>query len=155
MCYFFRLHESQEEEPNILLECDSTVLDSVQKHLKLYKIRRKVDIDPCLDLSLWAVLPGEQSGYVSSTLDKYKDKTLILTPDPRAEVMGWRLITSKETNPLEVVPGSQIGNIKEYHRHRYKQGKASSSFIFLQTRKMKEMIHVFIKSLHARHWRKL
>ncbi|XP_006030137.1 putative transferase CAF17, mitochondrial, partial [Alligator sinensis] len=118
----YRLHESQEEEPNILLECDSTVLDSVQKHLKLYKIRRKVDIDPCLDLSLWAVLPGEQSGYVSSTLDKYKDKTLILTPDPRAEVMGWRLITSKETNPLEVVPGSQIGNTKEYHRHRYKQG---------------------------------
>ncbi|XP_030405737.1 putative transferase CAF17, mitochondrial isoform X2 [Gopherus evgoodei] len=120
----YRLHESQEEEPNILLECDYSVLDSVQKHLKLYKIRRKVNIAPCLDLSLWAVIPEEQSGDVSSTLDKCADKTLVLTPDPRVEVMGWRLITNKEENPLEIVPGSHIGNISDYHRHRYKQGIA-------------------------------
>uniref|UniRef100_A0A8C8RNU8 Iron-sulfur cluster assembly factor IBA57, mitochondrial n=1 Tax=Pelusios castaneus TaxID=367368 RepID=A0A8C8RNU8_9SAUR len=120
----YRLHESQEEEPNILLECDYTVLDSVDKHLKLYKIRRKLNIAPCLDLSLWAVIPEEQSGDVSTIFDKCADKTLILTPDPRAEVMGWRLITSKEKNPLEIVPGSHIGNIKDYHRHRYKQGIA-------------------------------
>uniref|UniRef100_K7FYK8 Iron-sulfur cluster assembly factor IBA57, mitochondrial n=1 Tax=Pelodiscus sinensis TaxID=13735 RepID=K7FYK8_PELSI len=120
----YRLHESQEEEPNILVECDSTVLDSLQKHLKLYKIRRKVNIVPCLDLSLWAIIPGEQSGDISSILDKCADKTLVLTPDPRAEVMGWRLITKKKENPLEIVPGSHIGNIRDYHRHRYKQGIA-------------------------------
>ncbi|XP_075779061.1 iron-sulfur cluster assembly factor IBA57, mitochondrial isoform X2 [Pelodiscus sinensis] len=120
----YRLHESQEEEPNILVECDSTVLDSLQKHLKLYKIRRKVNIVPCVDLSLWAIIPGEQSGDISSILDKCADKTLVLTPDPRAEVMGWRLITKKKENPLEIVPGSHIGNIRDYHRHRYKQGIA-------------------------------
>ncbi|NXG29643.1 CAF17 transferase, partial [Dromaius novaehollandiae] len=117
----YRLHESP-EEPHILLECDSTVLDSVQKHLKLYKIRRKVNIAPCLDLSLWAVIPREQPGDIASSLNKCADQTLVLTPDPRTEVMGWRLITKKEANLLDIIPGSHIGNIQDYHRHRYKQG---------------------------------
>ncbi|XP_025032994.1 putative transferase CAF17, mitochondrial isoform X2 [Python bivittatus] len=36
--------------------------------------------------------------------------------------MGWRLITGKDTDPLEIIPGSQIGDPKDYHRHRYRQG---------------------------------
>ncbi|NXU53006.1 CAF17 transferase, partial [Turnix velox] len=119
----FRLHESPEEEPHILLECDGSVLEAIQKHLKLYKIRRKVNITPCLDLSLWAVVPGEQAGDISASLPKSAAaQALVLTPDPRTEVMGWRLITKKGTNPSEIIPGSQIGNIQDYHRHRYKQG---------------------------------
>ncbi|KFZ65282.1 hypothetical protein N321_09843, partial [Antrostomus carolinensis] len=119
---FFRLHESPEEEPHILLECDSGVLEAIQKHLKLYKIRRKVNITPCLDLSLWAVVPREKAGDITSSLAKRADQALILTPDPRTEVMGWRLITKKGANLSEIIPGSQIGNIQDYHRHRYKQG---------------------------------
>ncbi|XP_009878817.1 PREDICTED: putative transferase CAF17, mitochondrial [Charadrius vociferus] len=121
-CYFFRLHESPEEEPRILLECDSGVLDAIQKHLKLYKIRRKVNIAPCLDLSLWAVVPGERAGDIANSLTKCADQALVLTPDPRTEVMGWRLITKKGANLSEIIPGSQIGNIQDYHRHRYQQG---------------------------------
>ncbi|KAF1609545.1 hypothetical protein FQV09_0001677, partial [Eudyptes chrysolophus] len=118
----YRLHESPEEEPHILLECDSGVLDAIQKHLKLYKIRRKVNIAPCLDLSLWAVVPGERAGDIARSLTKCADQALILTPDPRTEVMGWRLITKKGANLSEIIPGSRIGNIQDYHRHRYKQG---------------------------------
>ncbi|NXJ55860.1 CAF17 transferase, partial [Spizaetus tyrannus] len=118
----YRLHESPEEEPHILLECDSGVLDAIQKHLKLYKIRRKVNITPCLDLSLWAVVPGERAGDIASSLTKCADQALILTPDPRTEVMGWRLIAKKGANLSEIIPGSHIGNIEDYHRHRYKQG---------------------------------
>ncbi|NWW02376.1 CAF17 transferase, partial [Oreocharis arfaki] len=117
----YRLHGSTAEEPHILLECDSSVLDSLQKHLKLYKIRRKVTITPCPDLSLWAVIPGEQPGDASA-LPKSADQALLLTPDPRAEVMGWRLIAKKGANLSEIIPGSQIGDVQEYHRHRYKQG---------------------------------
>ncbi|XP_031463631.1 putative transferase CAF17, mitochondrial isoform X2 [Phasianus colchicus] len=118
----YRLHESQEEEPHILLECDSSVLDAIQKHLKLYKIRRKVSISPRLDLSLWAVVPGEQAGDISSSLAQYAERALVLTPDPRAEVMGWRLIIKAGANLPEIIPGSRIENIQDYHRHRYKQG---------------------------------
>ncbi|NXS95345.1 CAF17 transferase, partial [Jacana jacana] len=118
----YRLHENPEEEPHILLECDGGVLEALQKHLKLYKIRRKVHIAPCLDLSLWAVVPGERTGDIAGSLTESPDQALILTPDPRTEVMGWRLITKKGVNPLEMIPGSQIGNIEDYHRHRYQQG---------------------------------
>ncbi|NWS61410.1 CAF17 transferase, partial [Chunga burmeisteri] len=118
----YRLHESPEEEPHILLECDSGVLDAIQKHLKLYRIRRKVNITPCLDLSLWAVIPGERAGDIAGSLAKCANQALILTPDPRTEVMGWRLITKKGANLSEIIPGSHIGNIQDYHRHRYKQG---------------------------------
>ncbi|NWS30893.1 CAF17 transferase, partial [Polioptila caerulea] len=116
-----RLHGNTAEEPHILLECDSSVLDSIQKHLKLYKIRRKVTITPCPELSLWAVIPGEQPGDASS-LPKRADQALLFTPDPRAEVMGWRLIAKKGANLSEIIPGSQIGDVQDYHRHRYKQG---------------------------------
>ncbi|KAM7069915.1 putative transferase CAF17, mitochondrial isoform 3-T3 [Acridotheres tristis] len=114
----YRLHGSTAEEPHILLECDSSVLDSIQKHLKLYKIRRKVTITPCPELSLWAVIPGEQPGDASS-LPKSAHPALLLTPDPRAEVMGWRLIAKKGANLSEIIPGSQIGDVQDYHRHRH------------------------------------
>ncbi|NXP58121.1 CAF17 transferase, partial [Chloropsis cyanopogon] len=116
----YRLQGSTAEEPQLLLECDSSVLDSIQKHLKLYKIRRKVSISPCPDLALWAVIPGEQPG--DSSLAKCAEQALLLTPDPRAEVMGWRLITKKGANLAEMIPGSQVGDVQDYHRHRYKQG---------------------------------
>ncbi|NXO88099.1 CAF17 transferase, partial [Sitta europaea] len=113
----YRLHESSAEEPHILLECDSSVLDSIQKHLRLYKIRRKVTITPCPELSLWAVIPGD-----ASALPKRAEQALLFTPDPRAEVMGWRLIAKKGASPSEIIPGSQIGDVQDYHRHRYTQG---------------------------------
>ncbi|XP_063159358.1 putative transferase CAF17, mitochondrial [Candoia aspera] len=115
----YRVRENKQEESHILLECDATLLDNFQKHLKLYKIRRKLNITPCVDLCLWAVVPKEPSEDVP---EQDAGRAVVLTPDPRVNLMGWRLITSKDTNPLEIVPGSQIGDPKDYHRHRYRQG---------------------------------
>uniref|UniRef100_UPI00398E931B putative transferase CAF17 homolog, mitochondrial n=1 Tax=Pristiophorus japonicus TaxID=55135 RepID=UPI00398E931B len=120
----YRLHKSQEEEPTILLECDATLLDDVQKHLKIYKIRRKVDISPCADLSLWAILPFEQSTETGSALGENAKKVVVCTHDPRTDAMGWRLVLSKFDDPLDVVSESILGDIQDYHRHRYKIGIA-------------------------------
>ncbi|XP_067871327.1 putative transferase CAF17 homolog, mitochondrial [Heterodontus francisci] len=120
----YRLHKSQDEEPTILLECDATLLDGVQKHLKVYKIRRKVDIAPCPDLSLWTILPFEQLTKTGSALELNAKKVVVCTHDPRTDAMGWRLVLSKFVNPLDVVPGSHLGDIQDYHRHRYKLGIA-------------------------------
>ncbi|XP_032090479.1 putative transferase CAF17, mitochondrial [Thamnophis elegans] len=113
----YRLHENKQEEPRVLLECDAGLLDSFRKHLKLYKIRRKLDISPCPDLSVWAVVPKEPSDSLQQA-----GKAVILTADPRVKIMGWRLIAHKDVNPLEIVPGGQLGELKDYHRHRYQQG---------------------------------
>ncbi|XP_067824171.1 putative transferase CAF17 homolog, mitochondrial [Heptranchias perlo] len=118
----YRLHKSQDEEPTILLECDATLLDDIQKHLKVYKIRRKVDISPCPDLCLWTILPFEQSTETSSALEANAKKVVVCTRDPRTDAMGWRLVLDKFDNPLDVVPESHLGDIQDYHRHRYKIG---------------------------------
>ncbi|XP_029444177.1 putative transferase CAF17, mitochondrial isoform X2 [Rhinatrema bivittatum] len=117
-----RLHSRPEEEPDILLECDLSILDPLQKHLNVYKIRRKVSIAPCLHLSLWAVLPWEQPEDATGAFMSCPAGALILTPDPRAVAMGWRMVTNKDKNPLEVVADSRLGDDKDYHRHRYQQG---------------------------------
>lgn len=119
----YRLLESQ-EEPTILVECDATLLDDVRKHLKIYKIRRKVDISLCPDLSVWAVLPPEDSAETSSDIAANGKNVLVCTQDPRTDAMGWRLVLSKAVSPLDIIPGSHIGDIQEYHSHRYKIGIA-------------------------------
>ncbi|XP_072508999.1 putative transferase CAF17, mitochondrial [Notamacropus eugenii] len=118
----YRLHESQEEEPNFLVEFDSSVSGAFQNHLKLYKIRRKVTISLCPDLSLWAVLPhAATEGLAMPSLEKGV-KPVVLTPDPRAACMGWRLIIRKEDMAQNAVPTTHIRSVKEYHKHRYQKG---------------------------------
>nr|XP_008110448.2 PREDICTED: putative transferase CAF17, mitochondrial isoform X1 [Anolis carolinensis] len=118
----YRIHRNSQEEPHLLLECDAAALDPLQKHLKLYKIRRKVDITSCLDLCLWAVLPEGPSEEASQKLQQYDSKAVVATLDPRVDIMGWRLVASRGADPLEIIPGSQIGNVKDYHMYRYRQG---------------------------------
>ncbi|KAM9094070.1 putative transferase CAF17, mitochondrial [Sarcophilus harrisii] len=118
----YRLHESQEEEPNFLLEFDSSVSGAFQNHLKLYKIRRKVNISLCPNLSLWAVLPQTAAEGLPMPLLQKGSKPVVLTPDPRAACMGWRLIIEKEDMAQNVVPATQIRSTKDYHKYRYQKG---------------------------------
>lgn len=108
----------------MLLECDRTVQDSVMQLLKVYKIRRKVNFSLCPSLSLWALLPpNKAAGAAQSKPDvTAADKVLVLEPDPRTELMGWRMVTSGQNNPQELVSACREGNTEEYHRHRYEIG---------------------------------
>lgn len=108
----------------VLLECDSTVQDSIMRLLKVYKIRRKVKFSLCPSLSLWALLPPNQAAALGKSKPDITaaDKVLVLERDPRTEVMGWRMISSCHNTPHEIVSACQEGNTEEYHRHRYEIG---------------------------------
>ncbi|XP_073912206.1 putative transferase CAF17, mitochondrial isoform X3 [Castor canadensis] len=118
--FFYLLPECPEEAPGFLLECDSSTLDALQKHLALYKIRRKVMVEPHPELHVWAVLPSTPQAPEAVPLQERVGATAILTRDPRTSHMGWRLLTQDHGPAL--VPGGQLGDLQDYHTHRYQQG---------------------------------
>ncbi|XP_027283160.1 putative transferase CAF17, mitochondrial isoform X2 [Cricetulus griseus] len=116
----YGLPESTKEAPGFLLECDSSALDTLQKHLAMYKIRRKVTVEPHPELHVWAVLPCDPQTPEAAPLEERVETTTILTRDPRTVRMGWRLLIQDDGPAL--VPRGQLGDIQDYHMHRYQQG---------------------------------
>ncbi|GAA6234084.1 putative transferase CAF17, mitochondrial [Lates japonicus] len=108
----------------VFLECDSTMKDSLLRHLKVYKIRRKVNINPCPELSVWAVLPQRNNPAQEANKPELSspEKALVWEEDPRTQAMGWRLVLDNQTDPLHIIPLCQKGDTAEYHRHRYAIG---------------------------------
>ncbi|XP_029416445.1 putative transferase CAF17, mitochondrial isoform X3 [Nannospalax galili] len=115
-----RLPLCTEEAPDFLLECDSSVLGALQKHLSTYKIRRKVTVEPQPELHVWAVLPSTPQVLEAVPLLERVDATTVLIRDPRTVYMGWRLLTQDDGPAL--VPKGQLRNLQDYHMHRYQQG---------------------------------
>ncbi|XP_071782627.1 iron-sulfur cluster assembly factor IBA57, mitochondrial [Centroberyx gerrardi] len=124
--YDIMLYSLKEAEAGcgVLLECDSTVKDSILRHLKVYKIRRKVTLSPCPELSVWAVLPRQKTPgqEVGKPEISAPEKALVWEADPRTEAMGWRLVLDSQVDPLDVIASCQQGDTEEYHRHRYAIG---------------------------------
>lgn len=103
------------------------------KHLKVYKIRRKVTIDPCPELSVWAVLPkckNTSQEKVNKPELLSPEKALVWEVDPRIQEMGWRLVSDSQVDPVDVVASCQKGDTEEYHRHRYEIGKKCIDCLF-------------------------
>lgn len=120
MSIFCRLPECTEEAPSFLLECDSSVLGSLQKHLSVYKIRRKVTVEPHPELHVWAVLSCAPQTSEAAPLEERVEGTTMLIRDPRTARMGWRLLTQDDGPAL--VPRGQLGDLQDYHMYRYQQG---------------------------------
>ncbi|XP_012328092.1 LOW QUALITY PROTEIN: putative transferase CAF17, mitochondrial [Aotus nancymaae] len=116
----YGLREHSEEMSGFLLECDSSVQGELQKHLALYRIRRKVTVEPHPDLRVWAVLPRSPEACGAAPLQERAGADAILVRDPRTPRMGWRLLTQNEGPAL--VPGGRLGDLWDYHQHRYLQG---------------------------------
>lgn len=125
MLFPFRLIEA--EGPGVFLECDSTVKESILRHLKVYKIRRKVNISPCPELSVWAVLSkqSDQNQEASKAELSAPEKALVWEADPRTLLMGWRLVLHNEIDPLSIIGSCQKGDTENYHMHRYAIGTTS------------------------------
>lgn len=124
--YDIMLYSLKEVEPGhgVFLECDVTSKDSILRHLKMYKLRRKVNISPCPELSVWSVLSrGDNAGQeVSKPELSSPEKALVWEADPRTQQMGWRLVLHSEDDPLDIIASCRKGNTEEYHRHRYAIG---------------------------------
>lgn len=121
--YDIMLYSIKEAEAgcSLLLECDSTVKDLMLRHLKVYKIRRKVNLNPCPDLSLWAVLPLGKETLAKPDISS-PEKALVWETDTRTEAMGWRLVVDNQIDPLGIIASCKLGDTEDYHKHRYAIG---------------------------------
>ncbi|KAM4688628.1 putative transferase CAF17, mitochondrial [Discoglossus pictus] len=116
----YRLSKEQNDQADILLECDMSALEPIQKHLKVYNFRRKVDVTLCPELSVWAVIPALKP---QNPPDNPLPAPVVLcNPDPRVAMMGWRLVAETGGNPVDLLPESSMGNFKDYSKLRYEQG---------------------------------
>lgn len=127
------------EENVLLIECDSSYIHLLQKHLKLYRVRRKIDIDIADDkFKIWVFYkPGNESdfsqGKVSIAADDvpsnihelYRNRDdVILCRDPRVAALGYRIIAPLEETVCDSFArnlGSAMEHeeILNYRAHRY------------------------------------
>lgn len=126
-------------DDTFMIECDKNVLSLLHRHLKLYKLKRKVEIgDISNNFKIWAfVAPPEtlaDSNDPKSNIHIYKDPRLVdvgyninIYKDPRLEDLGFRILSHasvKEDTILNVV-GKDVTiekSEKGYKLLRYKLG---------------------------------
>ncbi|CAI9580488.1 unnamed protein product [Staurois parvus] len=116
----YRLSSEADGQSDTLLECDIQALGPIQKHLQVYNFRKKVEVAPCPELSLWAVLPGQKPQ--DGLGERAPSPVVVCSPDPRVPAMGWRIVAPTDGNITDLLPGAQPGNYEEYCKHRYEHG---------------------------------
>ncbi|XP_046402777.1 putative transferase CAF17 homolog, mitochondrial [Ischnura elegans] len=107
------------------VECDSEMSSTLVKHLKLYKLRKKVDISPVSDeMEVWVefnpntVKAEKKKSYF---LEECPKQSVFAVRDPRLNALGVRVLCSKgELNDI-------VSNLKRlesghYRFHRYRLG---------------------------------
>lgn len=115
----------RKHEGHFFLECDSDKVNQLVRHLKMYKVRRKIDIESIDDdYQIWCVFdPNLNFQEVTHTdldtlymnpkadskafLQLKEDKDIIVTRDPRMKYLGHRLIIPAKGSIDEIVPNIQ------------------------------------------------
>ncbi|KAL0132573.1 hypothetical protein PUN28_000377 [Cardiocondyla obscurior] len=131
------------------VECDSEIIDSLQRHLKMYRVRRKIDIEHVGDkINVWSVFgsskhledeaaadgAGENKlegmifpcGTLNSKTSKFVDNVMIFE-DPRLPELGLRILVESQINKHDIVKHldadvSLSENSGSYKAFRYKLG---------------------------------
>jgi len=111
----YKLPTTATEEENFLIECDAGIANNLMRHLKLYRVRRKVDISLSDEHNLWCLS--------SSRKDIECSKNVLPYLDPRVSNFGMRVITSKDYDLKENMNES-LGSDADYLEYRYKLGIA-------------------------------
>lgn len=138
------IYKPPEENSFFYIECDSQILDQLQRHLKMYRLRRKVEIESLQgNMKIWALfnpsyfekseepdlkLDGRifPCGNNTQTSSKSVDK-IIIYEDPRLANLGLRILTESSVEREEIVKhleseGPYLEGKPSYKEFRYKLG---------------------------------
>lgn len=123
------IYKEKEKENTFYVECDGELADQVVKHLRLYRVRRKIDIEKMEDRKVWVVF--DDSTEVKSKvilLPKKSSDIGIICTDPRLKDLGTRLVIAADKNEKDIhsIFGEssemQLSSENDYRKHRYRLG---------------------------------
>lgn len=136
------------EESNLYyVECDSQIIDFLQKHLKMYRVRRKIDIEYVGDkINVWSMFGSTKDngtaayemgkhklegmifpcGMVNNKASKFVDNVMIYE-DPRLPSLGLRILAESQIGKHEIIKHldtdiSLSESFGDYKTFRYKLG---------------------------------
>ncbi|EDW24189.1 GL23521 [Drosophila persimilis] len=121
-----------ESPDTYLLECDREASEEFRRHLRTFRVRRKIDVDSIDDEYVpWVLFNTEKCGeQVGEKLQRNKEWELFISSDPRLPTLGTRILAPTDFNGLLrakemiVTPPSSERN---YQLLRYKQGVGEGS----------------------------
>lgn len=111
------------ESNHYFLEADESALSDIIKHLKMYKLRAKVEVeDGSKEFEPWVLF----SENTPICMNASSNKDIIADKDPRSEFLGMRMIVPWNKSPVDIIKigdhvpvGSAV-----YKEQRYKLGIA-------------------------------
>lgn len=101
---------------HLLLECDKDAASDLTKYLKMYLLRRKLDINILDNISVWALF--------SSTPITMELNSFTVFNDPRQPILGQRIISDKTSGIRDEIFLDERDNNFTYQQWRYTNGIA-------------------------------
>lgn len=108
----YKTSQENAEKVEFLIECDSSAASSLANMIKLYRVRKKIDIIVSDEHDIWC-LQGD---------DKQSSTNFRTFIDPRLKSMGMRILSKKGFDVKNDFDGITEGSLDEYMMHRYKLG---------------------------------
>lgn len=136
-----------EKSDSYYIECDSQIAESLQRHLKMYRVRRKIDIEHIGDkINVWSVFDSTKyldgttanenencklegmifpCGTLNGKTSKIIDGVMIYE-DPRLPDLGLRILAESQIDRHEIIKHLDSDvlseNVENYRAFRYKLG---------------------------------
>ena len=117
---FFKLG-NQSETPTFVVECDKSLKSELLKHMKMYKLRSKVELTEIDELYPWVVF-SRTPGDVTLDMTSPCEGAVVIAKDPRVADIGTRLILPENMNPSSCFTTGKQSEPGEYDRHRAQLG---------------------------------
>lgn len=115
---------SPQQPDQFLVECDSSLVGSLRKHLSMFRIRKKVDIEP-IESRIWVAF-GREAKIEFPHLEQTPSEGVSIFKDTRLHDLGYRIISDPNVTLDDVKASfpSGISFLEEcsYLEHRLRLG---------------------------------
>lgn len=108
--------KTEKDEEEVYIECDRSVLPEVTKQLIYYRLRKKLDLQPCESLTLYALFSKPPVQKPSAPMGS--GKPFLMCRDPRVSQLGFRAIVDAGDDVSKIFQAKEADE-EVYHALRW------------------------------------